>query len=86
LYEVENSAEFVFLQVTMDTSLGNLSLMLNTDHYVVITHDQRYCEFYIHLHLSSFFIYVTYSSYSPQTKQAQKEKNLTKNTKYLAAV
>lgn len=31
-----------FKQVTMDTSLGNLSLMLNTDHYVVITHDQRY--------------------------------------------
>jgi len=40
----------------MDTSLGNLSLMLNTDHYVVITHDQRHCEFYIHLHLSSFII------------------------------
>ena len=35
----------------MDTSLGNLSLMLNTDHYVVITHDQRHCEFYINVHL-----------------------------------
>jgi len=34
----------------MDTSLGKLSLMLNTDHYVVITHDQRHCEFYVCLH------------------------------------
>lgn len=33
-----------FQQATMDTSLGNLSLMLNTDHYVVITHDQRHYE------------------------------------------
>ena len=33
-----------FKQVTVDTTLGQLSRMLDTDHYVLVVHDQRQCE------------------------------------------
>jgi len=33
-----------FKQVTMDVTLGSLSQILNTDHYVVVVHDQRHYQ------------------------------------------
>lgn len=33
-----------FKQVTVDTTLGSLSLMLNTDHYAVVMHSQRHYQ------------------------------------------
>ena len=30
----------------MDTRLGQLSRMLDTDHFVLVVHSQRQCEFY----------------------------------------
>lgn len=33
-----------FKQIAMDTTLGTLSLILNTDHYVVVIHDQRHYQ------------------------------------------
>ena len=29
----------------MDTSLGHISRMLDTDHFVVVVHDQRQCKY-----------------------------------------
>jgi cystathionine beta-synthase len=34
-----------FKQVQMDTSLGQLSRMLDTDHYVLVVHGQKQCEY-----------------------------------------
>jgi len=46
--------QLLSVQITMDTSLGNLSLMLNTDHYVVIMRDQRHCELHSYAFAMSF--------------------------------
>jgi len=43
------------VQVTVDTSLGDLALMLNTENYVVVMRDQRQSEFYTHLHPFTFY-------------------------------
>ena len=33
-----------FKQITVETTLGQLSRMLDTDHYVLVVHDQRQCK------------------------------------------
>ena len=39
---------FIF-QVTLDSSLGQLSCILDLDHYAVVVHSQRLCKYNTHL-------------------------------------
>ena len=45
-----------FKMVQMDTSLGQLSRMLDTDHYVLVVHGQKQCELFQMLKKASKYI------------------------------
>ena len=38
---------FIF-QVTLDSNLGQLSCILDLDHYAVVVHSQRLCKYNMH--------------------------------------